>query len=116
MPQSNRSILEAANSAIKEGDFDGFLSHCAEDIHWDMVGDELIEGKTAVKRWMERTYVNPPKFSAENFISEDNRLAVFGKIEITDKNGASTHFRYCDVWQIRDGKLADLKAYAVKID
>lgn len=116
MSHTNRSILEKANAAIRNGNFDGFLSYCTEDICWDMVGGEKFQGRAAVRDWMQKTYVEPPVFDIENSVEEEDRLVVYGKIEVIGANGTPVRSRYCDVWRIRDGRLAELQAYAVEIE
>ena len=44
MPEKNKAILEAANTAIAEGNNEGFLSFCADDTHWTFVGDKTLNG------------------------------------------------------------------------
>ncbi len=38
MSERNKAALKAANAAITQGDIEGFLVHCAEDITWTTVG------------------------------------------------------------------------------
>ena len=63
MPEKNKAILEKGNAAIAEGNFEGFLSFCADDTEWTFVGDKTLKGKEAVRQWMATTYVEPPKFT-----------------------------------------------------
>jgi ketosteroid isomerase-like protein len=111
---STKAILQAANAAIANGDIEGFLKYCTDDIEWTMIGDVTVHGKAAVRAWMHETYVHPPKFTVTNMIAEGELLAVYGDITVTDANGKPTHYDYCDVWRFRDGQLAVLRAYAVQ--
>jgi len=65
---------------------------------------------------MRETYIDPPKFEVSNLISEDNFVIALGKITLKDEHGTSTEYDYCDVWQLKEGKLHELKAYVVKTD
>ncbi|MBD0299764.1 MAG: nuclear transport factor 2 family protein, partial [Nitrososphaera sp.] len=60
MSENNKAILEAANAAIAQGNYEGFLSFCADDMEWTFVGDKTLKGKKAVRQWMATTYVEPP--------------------------------------------------------
>jgi ketosteroid isomerase-like protein len=42
MSDKNKAILESANAAIAEGNNDGFLSFCADDIEWTFVGEKTL--------------------------------------------------------------------------
>lgn len=114
MYESNKAVLFAANAAISKLDIEGFLSHCTEDVRWTMVGDETIEGKEAVRRWMEATYVEAPDFDARTLIAEGDLLAVLGEISVKTPGGATVRSSYCDVWRFRGGRMAELKAYVVE--
>jgi uncharacterized protein len=115
MTEHNKAILEKANTAIAKGDYEGFLSHCTEDTQWTFVGDRVLQGKEAVRKWMETTYSEPPKFTIENLIAEGDFVTALGKISIKDEKGEPSDYLYCDVWRFRDGKMAELKAFVIKV-
>jgi uncharacterized protein (TIGR02246 family) len=114
MNQNNKAILEKANAAVTEGDNEGFLSYCTEDLVWTFVGDKVLQGKEAVRQYMAATYVEPPKFMVENLIAEGEYVSAIGKISMKDKEGVMVHYSYCDVWRFRDGKMAELKAFVIE--
>jgi ketosteroid isomerase-like protein len=114
MSERNKTTLEKANAAIAGGDIEGFLAFCADDLEWTMVGDQTLDGKEAVRRWMAKTYVEPPEFTVANLIAEGDFVVAHGAITTKDENGTSTHSSYCDVWRFRDGKMEALKAYVVE--
>ena len=116
MSEDNKATLERANAAIVEGDTEGFLSFCADDITWTTVGDQTLEGKEAVRQWMATAYAEPPQFTAENMIAEGDFLAVYGDITVKDEAGTPTRSAYCDVWRFRDGKMVELRAYVVSTE
>jgi ketosteroid isomerase-like protein len=114
MSESNKATLKQANAAIAGGDIEGFLSFCADDLQWTMVGDQTLEGKEAVRHWMAKTYLEPPKFTVANLIGEGDFVVALGDITLKDEDGTSTRSSYCDVWRFRDGRMAELKAFVVE--
>jgi len=114
MTETNKAILEKANAAIIQGDNEGFLAHCTEDTHWVFVGERILEGKEAVRRWMATAYAEPPTFRVDNFIAEGDFVTALGTISLKEENGAAANYLYCDVWRFREGKLAELKAFVIK--
>jgi ketosteroid isomerase-like protein len=108
-----KAILEEANAAITEGDNEKFLSFCTEDTEWTFVGDKTLQGKDAVRQYMEKAYLEPPKFIVENLIAEGDFLTALGKISMKDEDGKMVDYSYCDVWRFRDGKMAELKAFVI---
>lgn len=109
----NKNILVSANACITKGDNEGFLAYCTEDTIWEFVGDKILDGKQAVRDYMREAYVEPPHFDVEKILEEENHVIAIGKISIKDDKGNLVSYDYCDVWQIREGKLAALKAFVV---
>lgn len=113
MSLTNKEILLKANSCVTNGDNEGFLSFCTDDVVWEFVGDRILEGKEAIRAYMKLEYVEPPKFNVENLIADGDFLSSIGKISLKDQNGTNINYSYCDVWQFRDGKMAALKAFVI---
>jgi ketosteroid isomerase-like protein len=113
MTELNKQILKQANAAVIAGDYEGFLFYCTEDTEWNFIGDQVLKGKEAVRRYIQKTYIEPPKFEVSKLISEGNFVVAVGKITLKDEHGTSTEYNYCDVWQLREGKLHELKAYVI---
>jgi ketosteroid isomerase-like protein len=112
---NNKQILETANAAITKGDYEVFLSFCADDTVWTFVGEQTLRGKEAVRQYMAATYLEPPKFRVENLIAEGDFVTALGKIDLKDIAGNVTNYSYCDVWRFRDGKMTELTAFVVEI-
>jgi uncharacterized protein len=113
MSDNNKTILEKANAAITQGDYEGFLSFCADDTEWTFVGDKTLRGKEAVRQWMATNYVEPPKFRVANLIAEGDFVTAVGEIATKNENGTEAHYSYCDVWRFRDGKMVELMAFVI---
>lgn len=114
MAETHKAILQKANDAIAEGDFEGFLRFCTEDTKWTFVGDRKIKGKEAVRQWMASTYKEPPRFTVHRMIAEGDFVAVLGEITLKDEEGKAAHHTYCDVWRFRDGRMAELQALVIE--
>ncbi|WP_125721828.1 nuclear transport factor 2 family protein [Flavobacterium ustbae] len=113
-PQKNKETLQKANAEVTAGNNDGFLIYCTEDVTWTFVGDQILIGKEAVRKYMEDTYTTPPTFDVEETIADGDFVTVVGKISLKDNDGKTTHYEYCDVWKFRDGMMADLKAFVIE--
>lgn len=114
MKADNKATLERANSAISAGDNEEFLSFCTDDTEWTFVGETSLQGKEAVRQYMVKAYVEPPKFMVENLIAEGEFVTAIGKISLKNEDGKIVHYSYCDVWRFREGKMADLKAFVIE--
>ncbi|MBC7938132.1 MAG: nuclear transport factor 2 family protein [Rhizobacter sp.] len=116
MPEKNKSILERANAFVAAGKYEEFLSFCTEDTEWTFVGDRTLKGKEAVRQYMAKAYIEPPKFTVHNSIAEGEFLTVLGDITLKEEDGKAIHHSYCDVWRFSDGKIAELKAFVIKTE
>jgi ketosteroid isomerase-like protein len=114
--EKNKEILEKANAAITDGDYEKFLSYCTDDTLWNFVGDEILQGKEAVRQYMAKAYTEPPIFEVDHLVSEGDFVTAIGEINLKDEDGKTTRYSYCDVWKFRDGKMAELKAFVIKMD
>lgn len=115
MAEHKKQTLLKANAAVSQGNHEGFLSFCTDDIKWEFVGDQVIEGKDPIRQYMADAYLTPPVFNIETIISEGDILTVVGKISLTDATGKTTDYQYCDVWTFKNGLMAELKAFVIKI-
>jgi len=114
MNLSNKEILEKANAAISLGNHEEFLSFCADDTVWTFVGEQTLTGKEEVRKYMEKAYVEPPKFDIENLIADGEFVTAIGKISMKNEQGEMSTYDYCDVWKFNNGKMSTLKAFVIK--
>lgn len=113
MSERNKDVLKAANAAIVQGDHEGFLAHCAEDILWTTVGQDTLVGKATVRQWMKTAYVEPPVFTTTDLVADGNFVIALGTIDVDGDDGDAVPHAYCDVWRFRDGKMVELRAFVI---
>ncbi len=120
MSEKNKEIVEKVNAAFAEGNFEGFLSFCAEDMEWTIVGDRTVKGKDAILQWMASMAAEnpePPKFTvADPLIAEGNFAVARGDITMKDKDGKVSHYSYCDIYRFQDGKIVQLSSFVIKTE
>lgn len=114
MPESNTAILAAANAAITQGDYEGFLAFCADDTEWTFVGEQTLKGKEAVRQWMAATYHEPPKFAVTRLIADGDFVVALGDIMTKAESGETVASSYCDVWRFHAGKMVELRAFVIE--
>ncbi|KQP02138.1 nuclear transport factor 2 family protein [Pseudorhodoferax sp. Leaf265] len=117
MSSTHKDLLARANAAVARGDHEAFLACCTEDTEWTFVGDRTLRGKQAVRAWMDDSYkAAPPRLRVHRMVAEGDFLTALGDIVLTDGSGRHTRHAYCDVWRVRDGRLAALHAFVVETD
>ncbi|UJH91705.1 nuclear transport factor 2 family protein [Antarcticibacterium sp. 1MA-6-2] len=114
MIERNKETLIKANEAVKNGDNEGFLAYCTQDVKWTFVGERVLEGKEAVRQYMAVNYIKPPQFDVKELIGENDYVTAIGNITLEDQNGKPTHYSYCDFWRFHKGKMAELMAFVIE--
>lgn len=114
MSEKNKTILIKANEAVSKGDYEGFLEYCTQDVKWIFIGDQILNGKEEVRKYMLSEYIVPPKFDVSNLIAEGDYVTAIGNVTLPNAAGVSLHYSYCDVWKFRDGKMDELQAFVIE--
>ena len=115
MSDENKQIVEKINTSFAEGDTEGFLSYCAENIKWTMFGEKSVEGKSAVREWMSSMEgMEPPKFTVDNLIADGDFVVSSGNMTMKDKEGKTAPYAYCDIYRLSGGKIAELRSFVIK--
>lgn len=113
MSASNKEVVEQINAAFAANDIEAFLSRCADDFEWTMVGEKPMRGKDAIRAFMAGMPPEAPVFTVDTIVAEGDTVACIGDMTMKE-NGKAVPYSYCDVWRFRDGKPASLKAFVVK--
>jgi len=111
---TNKAIVEKVNAAFAENSVEGFLSFCADDIEWTMVGDRTVKGKDAIRTWMASMGSSePPKFTVQNVVGEGDFVVAYGDMTMKE-DGKLNPYAYCDVYRFRGGTIAELRSFVLK--
>jgi uncharacterized protein len=116
MSAKNKEIVEEVNTSFAEGSVEGFLSHCADDVVWTMVGNKTTKGKNAIGEWMASMDTEPPKFTVDNIIADGDFVTAYGDMIMKEKDGKTVPYAYCDIYRFRDGKIAELNSFVIKTE
>jgi len=114
MSSSHKEIVEKVNAAFAQGNVEGFLSQCADDVEWTMVGEKPIKGKEAIRKWMASMGPEVPKFTVNNILADGDFATCYGDMTMRDKDGKVIPYSYCDIYRFRNGKVAELRAFVMK--
>lgn len=116
MSSKNKEIIEKVNASFAEGNIEGFLSFCAEDAEWQMVGDKAFKGKEAIREFMssmEHTGMEPPKFTVDEVIAEGDSVVAYGDMTM-EEDGETVPYSYADVYRFREDQIIRLQSFVVK--
>jgi ketosteroid isomerase-like protein len=116
MSAKNKEIVVKVDAAFAENNVEGFLSFCADEIEWTMVGDRTVKGKEEIRRWLGSMGSDPPSFSPSGVIAEGNFVSAYGNMKLKDKSGEAVQYSYCDIYRFRGDKIIELRSFVIKID
>jgi uncharacterized protein len=114
MSVHNKAIVEKINAAFAEGNVEGFLAFCADDVAWTMVGDTTVKGKDAIRQWLASMDMEPPQFTVAHVIAEGDFVTAYGDMTMQDKDGKIVPYAYCDIYRFRGDKIVELRAFVIK--
>jgi ketosteroid isomerase-like protein len=120
MASKLEQFLEAINDAFARGDVDFFETNVTDDVRWELVGDEVTEGREALLAMMRSNEGGPlPELVVENVITHGNRAAVEGTMRLADKDGAVKSYGFCDVYEMSgftNPKIRSVKSYILETE
>jgi uncharacterized protein len=113
MSVKNKDTVERVNAAFAENSVEGFLSCCADDVEWTMVGDKAVKGKDAIRSWMASMGAEPPKFTVSNVIAEGDFVMAHGDMTM-DERDKTVPYSFCDIYRFRGDKISELRSFVIK--
>jgi ketosteroid isomerase-like protein len=116
--ENYKEIVKKVDASFAENRTEDFLSLCAENIVWKMVGDVTKTGKDSIRKWMSSMgeEMEPPKISQRNIIAEGETVAAYGEMTMKNEKGEDAAYEYCDIYRFENDKIAELTSYVVKTD
>lgn len=112
---SNKEVVEKINAAFDRGDTNAFLTWCADDVVWTMVGDKTVRGKDGIRQFTASMPAEPPKFTVDGVVADGDFVTAFGDMTMKE-DGRIVPYSYCDVYRFKGGKVVDLKSFVIKTE
>lgn len=108
-----RQIAEAFST----GNFQSTYPYLAGDIKWEIAGDRILQGKDEVITFCDNTakYFEEvsTNFKTSNVIFGNDKIAINGTAEFTNKENKITRVLACDIYQFKDGILKEITSYCI---
>ncbi|WP_295795374.1 nuclear transport factor 2 family protein [Mucilaginibacter sp.] len=111
-----QSLHKQIALAFSGGNFEFCYEHLADDITFNIVGNEIVSGKDAVIDFCNKTaqYFTTltTKFELDNVIVDENCVAINGTAEFYVEDRVN-YISSCDVYKFVDGKLKEITSYCI---
>jgi hypothetical protein len=109
-------FVQKLTIALAKGDSKYILGNVTDDIRWNIVGDELIQGKENFAKALEqRKAGKAAQLTVQHISTYGKSGAANGTIKF--KNGKTRAF--CDVYEFKDTKGSSVKeitSYVIEIE
>lgn len=115
----NKALLQGIFAETAKGNGRPFVDALADDVRWTITGQtawsRTYQGKRAVLDELLRPLAEQlggrNVVSAERFVADNDVVVVEGRNHSVTKSGRDYPNRYCWVFVIRDGKIAEITEY-----
>jgi ketosteroid isomerase-like protein len=110
------ALIRQLEDAVNRRDSAAFMALVTDDIVWESTqppDGERYAGRAAVQTAIEQFLQGAPTihFESEEVIAFDDRAVSRWRYRWTDASGKDGHVRGVDVFQVRDGKVAEILSY-----
>ena len=111
----NKKTVDAYMEAFRKTDHAAVLACLTEDVEWHIPGAFQIRGKEAFDKHIEdEAFVGSPAITVTRYTEENDVVVAEGKVEARRKSGDVMNLEFCDVFEMRDGKIRKLISYLME--
>ena len=111
-------FLKRFNEAFAKSDTAYILEQVTDNIHWNLVGNKVLEGKLAMeKKLRSMESDNPIGLELHNVITHGTTAAVNGEIRMKTESGHRT-YSFCDIYRLsgfKNPKIRELTSYVMEV-
>lgn len=96
-----KKFLTKLNRAFANSNSSYILEHVTDDIRWNIIGDQVIEGKDAFEKVI-REMETEEAFTVEidHIIIQENTAVVNGSITPASETGVDRVYAFCDIYHL----------------
>ena len=112
----NKQTVQKYMDAFGKTDHAAILSCLSDDVEWVIPGAFRITGKTAFDKEIENdAFVGSPVIKLSRMMEEADVVVAEGSVGTTKKDGGVLNLLFCDIFEMREGKIKRLTSYLVEI-
>jgi ketosteroid isomerase-like protein len=119
MSRTNMDVVRAVFEAWNRRDFEGAVSHTAEDVelHFiggfsDVMGTEWKGRDGMLRFWREWLGTLGGRIVVESLLDAGDRVVVIGTMDaVGEASGAPSVIRFGQVWSFREGQVVRIDGY-----
>lgn len=112
----NKATVQRYMAAFGRSDHDGVLACLTDDVSWIIPGAFHLTGKAAFDKEIENdAFVGYPTITVLRMIEENDVVVAEGTVTSARRDGGMLNAVFCDVFEMRDGKISQLTSYLMDL-
>jgi len=111
----NKQVVEAYMDAFRTTDRAQILSSLADDVEWEIPGAFHLRGKDEfAQHIVSPGFVPTPAITVTRLTEENEVVVAEGTVRTARTDGAVMTLAFCDVFELRGGKIRRLVSYLME--
>lgn len=112
----NRDTVLQYIDGFRKTDREQILSLVTNDVVWKIPGAFEIKGRSAfAAHIVDEGFRSNPEIIVERLVEGPDVVVAEGTVRTERSDGTVLHLAFCDLFEIRDAKIAQLTSYLVQI-
>lgn len=110
----NKQTVSRYMDGFRVTDRELILSCLTQDVSWSIPGMFDVQGIDKVaEHIVDEGFAGRPIITVDRLTEENNVVVAEGKVRAPRENGSYLDLAFCDVFEMRDNKIARLTSYLV---
>jgi ketosteroid isomerase-like protein len=111
----NTKTVETYMDGFRKTDRPQILSCLTDDVEWVIPGAFHVRGKDDfAKHIVDDGFVGHPVITVSRLLEADDVVVVEGSVRAPKQNGTFLNLVFCDVFDMRNGKIRRLISYLME--
>ena len=112
----NKETVQRYMEGFTRSDHAVILSCLTDDVEWVIPGMFQVRGKAAFDKEIENdAFVGSPTIAVTRLVEEDAVVVAEGRVRSARREGGMLNAVFCDVFEMRQARIARLTSYLVEI-
>ena len=111
----NQRTVEAYMEGFRRTDREQILSCLTDDVQWWIPGAFDVQGKEAfAKHIVDEGFAGSPEITVTRLLEADEVVVAEGRVRAPRTDGAVLNLVFCDLFEMRGGKIRRLTSYLMQ--
>jgi ketosteroid isomerase-like protein len=112
----NQQTVERYMEGFRRLDHAEILACLTEDVEWEIPGAFHVRGKSAFDEHIEsEAFVGRPAITVTRLTEEGDVVVAEGSVRVQRREGGWLDLVFCDVFELREGRIRRLISYLVSL-